>query len=77
MRRKRGLGSEYGAFTSIKVALRNRNAKDDADEPEDDLYSITIGDAIDLGTLVLTRVRSSELLTIATSTDNTREGNTR
>ena len=31
VRRKRGLGSEYGAFGSIKVALRN--AKDEADDP--------------------------------------------
>ena len=76
VRRKRGLGSEYGAFASIKVALRNRNAKDEADDPEEDLYSITIGNAQDLGTLVLSRVRSSDLLTIATSTGNTRAGNT-
>ena len=47
VRRKRGLGSEFGAFTSIEVALRNRNAKGDKDEPDEDLYSLTITDAED------------------------------
>ena len=52
---------------SIEVALRNRNAKGDADVDSDDafadLYSLTIGNATDLGTLALSRVRSAELLT--------------
>ena len=62
VRRKRGLGADFGAFTSIKVALRNRNAKGDADDPVADLYSLTITDAVELGTLVLPRVRTDELL---------------
>ena len=61
LRRKRGLGSHFGAFTSIEVALRNRNAKGDADMPDDDLYTVSITDAQALGTLVLPRVRSAEL----------------
>ena len=61
LRRKRGLGANFGAFTSIEVALRNRNAKGDADMPDEDLYSVSITDAEDLGTLVLSRVRSATL----------------
>ena len=61
VRRKRGFGSEYGAFASIKIALRNRDAKDEEDVPDEDLYSLTISDPIQLGTLVLSRVRSDEL----------------
>ena len=61
VRRKGGLGSEFGAFTSIKVALRNRNAKGDEDDPEEDLYSLTITDAVQLGTLILPRIRSGDV----------------
>ena len=62
LRRKRGLGRDFGAFTSIEVAIRNRNAKGDADVPDADLYSLTITDAVELGTLALPRVRTDELL---------------
>ena len=61
VKRKRGLASEYGAFSSIKVALRNRNAKGDADVPDQDLYSLKIDDAQQLGSLTLPRVRSAEV----------------
>ncbi len=64
LRRKRGLASEFGAFTSIEVALRNRNAKGDADMPDEDLYSLTLDNPATsnaLGTLALPRVRTDQL----------------
>ena len=67
LRRKRGLGADFGAFTSIEVALRNRNAKGDLDDPDGDLYTVSITDAQTLGNLVLPRVRSAQLaVTIGT-----------
>ena len=33
--RRAVIASEWGNYTSIKVALRNRNEKDDADVPDD------------------------------------------
>ena len=74
LRRKRGLGKEFGAFTSIEIALRNRNAKGDADMPDADLYSLTITDAEDLGTLALSRVTSAEVT--GTTAVNGTEGTT-
>ena len=70
VRRKRGLGANFGAFTSIEVALRNRNAKGDEDVPDEDLYTVSIANTDDsgvtnfvprLGTLALSRVRTAEL----------------
>lgn len=71
VRRKRGLGANFGSFSSIEVALRNRNAKGDEDVPEGDLYTVSIANGTDdsgvtnfvsrLGTLALSRVRTATL----------------
>ena len=73
VRRKRGLGANFGAFTSIEVALRNRNAEGKADVPDLDLYTVSIANGTDdsgisgsefvprLGTLALSRVRTATL----------------
>ena len=74
VRRKRGLGKEFGAFTSIKVALHNLDDDDKPVVPLVELYSLTIGNNRDLGTLALSRVRSDQLL-VATD-NNEAAGNT-
>ena len=75
VRRKRGLGANFGAFSSIEVALRNRrgSGNSEADFPNEDLYTVSIANADDsglstvdefaprLGTLALSRVRTAEL----------------
>ena len=67
--RRRNLASEWGNYTSIEVALRNRNKKGDADEPVDrDIYALTVEDRTELGTLILPRVRTSTLMATGSST---------
>ena len=63
LRRKRGLGANFGAFTSIEIALRNRgrSGNNEVDQPDEDLYTVSIAGAIPLGTLALSRVRTAEL----------------
>ena len=40
--RRAVIASEWGNYTSIEVALRNRNEKDEADDPDADIYSLTV-----------------------------------
>ena len=80
--RRDGIASQWGNYSSIKVALRQRNEKGDGDDhpgqtdPDavpPDLYSLAIadGDANQLGTLSLERVKTDSLafgdITVAAS----------
>ena len=64
--RRANLASEWGNYTSIEVALRNRGKKNEVDEPDEDLYSLTIGGSTpalrtELGTLFINK---SDLRTV-------------
>ena len=52
--------------------MRNRNEKDDDDAPDEDIYSLTVSDRTELGTLVIPRVRTSTL-TISTASPGVEE----
>ncbi len=54
--RKGQLASEFGAFSSIKVGLHHDDGDEDTADPE--LYSMTISDAVKLGSLVIPRIRT-------------------
>ena len=59
--RKGLLAAEFGAFTSVKVSLFN-DPDNDGDKTADvELYSLAITDAVQLGTLVVPRVRTATL----------------
>lgn len=82
--RKGRLASEFGAFTSIRVSLRQRNEKGDADvdvdgngtvEAADDLYNVDINDAVKLGSLIIPRNRTAVLENDASQTGSI-SGNT-
>ena len=54
--RKGQLASEYGAFSLIKVGLHHDDGDEDEVNPE--LYSMTISNAVKLGSLVIPRIRT-------------------
>ena len=59
--RKGQLAAEFGAFSSVKVSLFN-DPDNDGDKTADvELYSLDITDAVQLGTLVVSRVRTATL----------------
>ncbi len=59
--RRNGLAKEYGAFTSIKVSLFNDPDKDGSKTADVELYSLTIDNQVQLGSLAVPRIRSAEL----------------
>ncbi len=59
--RKGHLAAEFGAFTSIRVSLRQRTEKGDDDEVAEDLYNVDITDAVKLGSLIIPRNRTAVL----------------
>ena len=60
--RKGGLAKEFGNFSSIKVSLFNDTDPDaDPGVADVELYSLEITDAVQLGSLVIPRIRTAEL----------------
>ncbi len=59
--RKGQLASEFGAFSSIKVGLHQDDGDGETEAPDPELYSLIISNAVQLGSLVIPRIRTATL----------------
>ena len=55
--RRNHVGADFGRFLSIEVGLRDSSA----DDPNNDIFSITVSDPRELGSLSIPKIRSDEL----------------